>query len=1072
MYVKNDITQGVKIVKNHFDTILWLKLDKAYFDIDDDILLAGVYMWVENSPAYNVVTTDLFQLLQNDIHTYSTLGKVMLVGDWNARVGNGDRRDYIVCDQVVDGIDDDTYYPDTPLYRKSMDTTCNNHGLKLLDLCKANSLRIANGRLGKDYNIGSYTFASAIGASVIDYLILGESSFNSIRNFTVCNFCEWSDHAPISLNIVTGKPGDKRNDSFFTTRVKWDESLRDRFRSGMIAQLPLLNSITQDNDFASRDDVNTCIEQFTSVLNEVAKPLFCKTVINNNKIKALTPICKKAIWFDAECVQAKQVYQTAVKLYNGGKTDINRISMYNAKRAYKSLVKGKRNRARLSRMREIERLRHSKPKDFWKHFSKNKKLQNSNISTQEFFNFFSTLDNNLPNPVQDEADQFNASHDFSCNECSFQELDMPITVSEITKTIRALNKNKAFSGDQLINEYFIESCDIIASHLSDVFNGILNSGFFPDSWMEGEIVPLFKKNDPNDVNNYRGIALVSCFSKIFTGVLNRRISDWVDINNVVSDAQFGFRKGRSTVDAIFVLNAIIQHVLSQNGRLACAFIDFKKAFDSIYRNGLWFKLHKNGVDGKMLRVIRDLYSKVKLRIKGCKSFSDYFECSIGLKQGEVLSPVLFSMFLEDLELFMLDDINRGLSLDELSLILMLFADDMVIFGKNIEDLQHSLDLLKQYCDKWGLEVNTTKSKIVVFRKRGGLKAHEVWLYNGTPLEVVNDFNYLGTVLNYTGNFNLNQETLSGKGLKALNALLANTRDFVLKPKVVCQLFDAFVGSTLNYASEIWGFSKSKEIERIHLKMCKSLLSVKTSTCNMAVYGELGRYPLYINRHYRIIKYWSRVVNSNNIIVQHLYNSLKQDCNIGTTNWASKVKELLERYGFGYIWNDTENVEWKPFCMQFKQRLIDEFAQSWTESIGNSGTLCTYSLFKCSFGYETYLDKLSRTYRHALTRLRLSSHQLRIEAGRYGVNRTERNQRYCTFCDRLDLEDEYHFIIICPTYNDLRHIFLKRFYYVRPSMFKFIELMNCQQYRVMLNLGKFIYQALQVRQSRIVATVGQ
>ncbi len=178
------------------------------------------------------------------------------------------------------------------------------------------------------------------------------------------------------------------------------------------------------------------------------------------------------------------------------------------------------------------------------------------------------------------------------------------------------------------------------------------------------------------------------------------------------------------------------------------------------------------------------------------------------------------------------------------------------------------------------------------------------------------------------------------------------------------------------------------------------------------------------------------------------------------------------YGFAYIWNNTENVEWKSFCMQFKQRLIDVFAQSWTASIGNSGTLCTYSLFKSSFGYESYLDKLSSTYRYAFTRLRLSSHELRVETGRYGINRTERNQRYCTFCDVLDLEDEYHFILIYPIYNDLRRKYIKRFYYVRPSMFKFIELMKCQQYGVLSNLGKFIYQALNLRQSRVVAIVDQ
>jgi len=104
--------------------------------------------------------------------------------------------------------------------------------------------------------------------------------------------------------------------------------------------------------------------------------------------------------------------------------------------------------------------------------------------------------------------------------------------------------------------------------------------------MEGLIVALHKKNDCNDVNNYRGITLISCFAKIFTGIINKRLADWAENNTVISDAQFGFRKGRSTVDAIFVLNVIISKFINTNCRLACAFIDFKKAFDCVYRNGL------------------------------------------------------------------------------------------------------------------------------------------------------------------------------------------------------------------------------------------------------------------------------------------------------------------------------------------------------------------------------------------------------------------------------------------------------------------------------------------------------
>ena len=194
-----------------------------------------------------------------------------------------------------------------------------------------------------------------------------------------------------------------------------------------------------------------------------------------------------------------------------------------------------------------------------------------------------------------------------------------------------------------------------------------------------------------------------------------------------------------------------------------------------------------------------------------------------------MSPILFALFVDDLELYLEDDPLCRLTFDDITVILMLFADDMVIFGKTVFDLQNSLNLLHEYCIERRLEVNIDKTKVMVFRKRGNLRNNEKWLYENKYIEIVNDFNYLGTVFYYTGTFVLNQETLT------LNVLINNTRHYNFKASILFQLLDAFVSATLNYGSEIWGYSKSKVIGRIHLKFCKYQLVVKTSTCNMAVY---------------------------------------------------------------------------------------------------------------------------------------------------------------------------------------------------------------------------------------------
>ena len=128
----------------------------------------------------------------------------------------------------------------------------------------------------------------------------------------------------------------------------------------------------------------------------------------------------------------------------------------------------------------------------------------------------------------------------------------------------------------------------------------------------------------------------------------------------------------------------------------------------------------------------------------------FLEYGVGLRQGKIISPILASLYLEDLELYLQQNPESGLTFDNITLIILLFADDMVIFGKSPDELQKNINLLYDYCSKWGLEVNVEKTKTMVFRKRGKLKENELWTYNGRKIESVDNFNYLGTVFHCTG----------------------------------------------------------------------------------------------------------------------------------------------------------------------------------------------------------------------------------------------------------------------------------------------------------------------------------
>ena len=133
---------------------------------------------------------------------------------------------------------------------------------------------------------------------------------------------------------------------------------------------------------------------------------------------------------------------------------------------------------------------------------------------------------------------------------------------------------------------------------------------------------------------------------------------------------------------MFILKYLIDRQLQAKKKLYCAFIDLKKAFDSVSRTSLWFKMIKSGIDGKLFDLIRSMYDNIKLKVKCISSLSDLFSCEVGLLQGEIISPFLFALLINDIELNSQDNLNDGISIDQLQLYLLLFADDAVLFSKD------------------------------------------------------------------------------------------------------------------------------------------------------------------------------------------------------------------------------------------------------------------------------------------------------------------------------------------------------------------------------------------------------
>jgi hypothetical protein len=558
---------------------------------------------------------------------------------------------------------------------------------------------------------------------------------------------------------------------------------------------------------------------------------------------------------------------------------------------------------------------------------------------------------------------------------------------------------------------------------------------------------------------------MSHFSKLFTRVLNNRLSKWAENYNVYIEAQAGYRKKMGTVDNIFVLNGLINHFLSLNKKMYIALIDFSKAYDYVVRDVLWYKLIQFEVRGKILNVIQSMYSNIKLKVKCNNDTSDSYSHAYGVAQGDCLSSFLFSLYLNDIEQTLEVKGFDGISIDMFKLFVLLYADDIALLSETKEGLQNGLDLLGEYCKTSKLTINTNKSKIMIFRKGGRYQNDLQFRYNGETLDIVSTFNYLGIVLSSGGSFTQACNTLAGQAMKAYFKLKCYLHKFTnIKVSHQIELFDKLVLPILNYGAETWGYNIATKIERVHLLFCKQLLGVKTQTQNNFIYGELGRLPLRLNRLVIIIKYWFKILRcENKKYIKYTYLFMLNDMNISPNkvSWATQVKDILETHGFNYVWANqgVENVN--IFLKVLKQRVRDIYYQEWNGQINNSTRANTYKLFS-DLDFKMYLDTITiQKYRIALTKLRVSSHRLEIEVGRWHKPQPiPVNERKCKLCAKL--EDEFHFILECPLYKQLRSTYIKPYFYNRPNVLKFTELISSTNSKIIQNVSIYTFKAFELR----------
>ena len=268
--------------------------------------------------------------------------------------------------------------------------------------------------------------------------------------------------------------------------------------------------------------------------------------------------------------------------------------------------------------------------------------------------------------------------------------DSPITVTEIKQVLKKLKKGKASGPDGIGNEIIKHSSCLTIKALAKLFNLIMNSGYYPVKWNQSYMILLHKSGSKTDPSNYRGISLINCISKIFSGVLNGRLIKIME--DKFSNSQFGFRENHRTSDSLFILKSLInKYIHKKKQKLFICFVDLQKAFDSVWRDGLLFKLANIGVGEKIYNIIKSHFYKTETAFKLENLHSNFFETTRGVRQGDSISPTLFNIFINDLDKAFNSEGTNSPTLVNSKVGSLLFADDLLIISESNEGLQNSIN---------------------------------------------------------------------------------------------------------------------------------------------------------------------------------------------------------------------------------------------------------------------------------------------------------------------------------------------------------------------------------------------
>ena len=607
------------------------------------------------------------------------------------------------------------------------------------------------------------------------------------------------------------------------------------------------------------------------------------------------------------------------------------------------------------------------------------------------------------NEINESTESFNSNS---------SSLNIEITYEEVAKSVSKAKCNKTPGLDGMVYDVFKNQASI--SLLTRLFNLCFSNRRVPDAWLQALIYPLPKSptNDPRVPLNYRGISLLSAVSKLYTSTLNTRLSKFSEENDLIVDEQNGFRKDRSCLDHIFVLHNILRIRKQLNSHTFCAFIDFKKAFDLVNRDFLLHKLQQLGIDGNFYFSIKSLYTHTRSRVQVNDKMTEWFSVDQGVRQGDSLSPTLFSLYLNDLAIA-IKTMNNGVNVGGKNISILLYADDIVLLAPTETNLQKMLDYVYTWCNKWGMSINPNKTQILHVRNHQRPRSSFIFTCGDATLSYTESYKYLGFTIH---EFLINDENVSiltrsaSRSAGRITSMFRKLKNMGIKTYE--SLYKSYVLPIMNYGSAVWGFADYAKPQTLQNRLSRFYLGVHRFAPVAATKIEMNWLDPRKLRWIEMLRYYNRLVKMDgDRLPRYIYD---WDKSLNREAWASEIEYIAVELGFDSSLLGTEMFDLENAYKFF----LTQSQSAWRREAEMKPKLRTYVKVHDFGDFQSLVQSpVTRAQRSLLTMLKIGILPLKIETDRYQGIKPE--NRICKICDLNLPEDELHFIFKCPALSDVR-----------------------------------------------------